>query len=187
MGKEWFAIYRGNRWIGHRVCRTLPLGECSFWVLTGTDFRRMSVKPFVGIAHTETRALVGPQILSCCPIIWRQERPNVKKVKLAKATAVKHVAALETEMFRDCLAICEFLAMLQYEDGSPRIPGYCGVWCQGATWVVRATDKDADATLTGTGRTLDEAVQLLALLLGAEDAPWEPNSRREVRKGKKAA
>lgn len=103
----------------------------------------------------------------------------MKRVKVGERSAVKHLAALESEYLKDVLAVVDSIAMLQYDDGTPRQAGYLGVWVQGSTWVVRISDKDADATLTAEGRTLDEALDLLALLLGAEDAPWEPNQRRK--------
>lgn len=107
----------------------------------------------------------------------------MKKVKLSERSTVKHLAALESEYLRDCQSVVEALGMLQYDDGSARQPGYLGVWTQGSAWVVRFTDKDADASLTAEGRTLDEALDLLALLLGAEDAPWEPIARRKKKGG----
>lgn len=102
----------------------------------------------------------------------------MKKVKLSEKSSVKHLAALETEFLRDVLPVVEALGMLQYDDGAPRQPGYLGIWTSGSAWMVRLTDKDADAQLTCEGRTLDEALGLLALLLGAEDAPWEPCGRK---------
>jgi len=90
-------------------------------------------------------------------------------------------------MFGDLFSIVEHLSLLQYDDGSQRQTGYLGVWTQGAQWVARITDKDADATLTATGRSLDEALQLLAMLLGADDAPWEPVSRRASKGARKAS
>lgn len=107
----------------------------------------------------------------------------MKKVKVGDRSSVKHLAAMESEMMRDRMAVVEALAMLQYDDGSPRQPGYLGVWTQGSAWVVRLTDKDAEASLTAEGRTLDEAMELLHMLLGAEDAPWEPMGRRKKKGG----
>lgn len=115
-------------------------------------------------------------------LIERRGVPDVKKVKVADRGSVKNLAPLETEYLREHMGIVESLALLSYEDGSPRQPGYLGMWVQGSTWVVRLTDKDADATLTAEGRTLDEALDTLQLLLGSDAAPWEPNSRRK-RKG----
>jgi len=99
----------------------------------------------------------------------------MRKVKVPERSTVKHLVALESELFRDVMPVVEFAGMLQYDDGSPRQPGYVGFWSNGVSWFFRATDKDADATLTTEGRTLDDALQLLALMLGADDAPWVKN------------
>jgi len=103
----------------------------------------------------------------------------MKKVKLSERGAVKHLAPLETEYLHEHMPIVEALAMLQYDDASPRQPGYLGIWTQGATWVCRITDKDANATLTAEGRSIDEALDTLAVLLGSENAPWTPASKRQ--------
>jgi hypothetical protein len=103
----------------------------------------------------------------------------MRKVKVSERSTVKHLVAVESELFRDLMPIVEFGCMLQYDDGSPRQPGYVGFWSNGLSWFARATDKDADATLTTEGRTLDDALQLLSLMLGAEDAPWVSNPRKK--------
>ncbi len=102
----------------------------------------------------------------------------MKRVKVADRGRVKHLAALETDYFHDVFSVVQALASLQYDDGSSRQPGYLGIWTQGSAWVVRLTDKDAEAQLTCEGKSLDEALNLLALLLGAEDAPWEPTAKK---------
>lgn len=163
------------------------MGAYSFWVLTGRDFRRMWSLPFQGIQHVETRSLVLRSVPHSGALLHRRELVSVKKVRISERSAVKHLAALETEQFRDQMSIVEHLSLLQYEDGTPRQTGYLGVWVQGSQWMARITDKDADATLTAGGRTLDEALGVLALLLGSEDAPWEPVSRRSQGKGRKAS
>jgi hypothetical protein len=103
----------------------------------------------------------------------------VKKVKVADRATVKHLAALESNLFREHLSIIECLAMLQYSDGSPREPGYLGMWTQGATWFLRIQDKTGEAQMTAEGRTAEEAWDTLAVLLGSEDPPWEPMTRRK--------
>jgi len=107
----------------------------------------------------------------------------MKKVKLSEKSSVKHLAALESEYLREVQPVVEALGMLQYDDGSPRQPGYLGIWTQGSAWVVRLTDNDASAQLTAEGRTLDEAMDMLAMYLGSEEAPWEPISRRRKKGG----
>lgn len=112
----------------------------------------------------------------------------MKKVKLADRASVRHLAAMETELFRDLLPIIEHLALLQYEDGSPRQGGFLMLWTEGSSWRVLLKDKDAGAKLPLVGRTVDEVLGLLALHLGADDCPWEPDSTARqggATKGKK--
>jgi len=179
MGKGFILIYRGNRWVGERPCRWAPMGVFFFKVLTGDSLIGMSSRPFRGVFATEGWSLWphgGPMGRER---IWERWRSNVKKVKLSERSAVRHLAPLETEYLSEHMAIIEQLAMLQYDDGSVRQTGYLGVWTQGSTWFVRVQDKDADASLTAEGRTLDEALDTLQLLLGSENAPWEPNTRKK--------
>lgn len=181
MGREWFIIGGGGHWSGHRPRAWRPMGTGSFLVLTGSGTFVMRFLPFRGIG----RAAWFPE--RCSPgtslggpgATWG--RTDVKKVKFSDRSSVKHLAALESNAFSSMLPIVEALAVLVYEDGSPRAPGYLGLWSQGATWFARITDKDAGAQLTCEGRTIDEALGTLALLLTAEDAPWE-RQRAQKRK-----
>jgi hypothetical protein len=158
------------------------MGKVLYYLLTRDHRLRISVWPYRGhcvtARFTKTWGLGAPD--GALVAVYR--RPSVKKVKLSERSAVKHLAALESEYLSDVMPVVEQLALLQYDDGTVRQPGYLGVWTQGSAWVARVTDKDAEATLTAEGRTLDEALDLLGLLLGSEDAPWEPISRRK-RKG----
>lgn len=183
MGKEWFLMYRSTRWIGERPCRWMPMGRCRFSLLTASRRFVMDALPFRGVFVTEVRSKTWGLFPATDDLQERRVRPSMKKVKLSERSTVKHLAPLESEYLRDSMAVVEALAMLQYEDGSARQTGYLGVWTQGSTWVVRLTDKDADAQLTAEGRTLDEALDTLTLLLGAESAPWEPCSRRKKKGG----
>jgi len=155
------------------------MGRSLFFLLTREHRWLMSIRPFVGIQRIACWPRMHLGSLSRAGALWVAEETTVKKVRVADRASVKHLAALESELFRDYMPIVEQLALLQYEDGSPRQGGYLGIWTQGATWHARAQDKDADAYLPCVGRTLDEALATLALMLGAEDAPWEPNGRRK--------
>jgi hypothetical protein len=139
----------------------------------------MTSLPFRGWFTTEVRVKTWGLVPGDGRLLEVRRRPSVKKVKLSDRSGVKHLAALETEYLRDCMAVVEQLALLQYDDGTARQPGYLGVWTQGSAWVVRVQDKDAEAQLTAEGRTLDEALDTLAHLLGAENAPWEPIAKRK--------
>lgn len=104
---------------------------------------------------------------------------NVKKVKIVKGSgldAPRHLAAVESNLFAQLGSIVAHLAVTRYDDGDPRKTGWVTVKTQGAMWVVTAKDPDAAASITATGQTLDDALCLLDLLLGAEEAPWEPDA-----------
>lgn len=177
-------MYSHTRWCGKRPRKWLPWGRQTYSLLTRDWEYVISALPFRGQCIIGVKRKTWGRAPGDGVVVQMRERPSVKKVKIGQASAVRHIAAMESEVLRDHLAIVEFLALLQYEDGSPRQPGYVGIWTQGSAWVVRASDKDADAALTCEGRTLDEALSLLAMLLGAEDAPWEPSSQRK-RKGQR--
>lgn len=155
------------------------MGACSYWVLTGTRRYRIHVLPFRGGYVTEVWSKTWGLDQPGEVLIERRGRPNVKKVKLSDKSSVKHLAAMESEYLAACQPVIDALAMLQYEDGTPRQAGYLGIWTNGSAWVVRITDKDADAQLTMEGRTLDEALDTLAFNLGADEAPWEPCGRKK--------
>lgn len=148
-------------------------------MLTSGHAVRIYGRPFRGLKASESWTLVGGNGALRDKLVWRSGDTSVKKVKLSERSAVRHLAPLETEYLSDHMAIIEQLAMLQYDDGTARQTGYLGIWTQGSTWFVRVQDKDADASLTAEGRTLDEALDTLQLLLGSDTAPWEPNTRRK--------
>jgi len=183
MGKVWCVMHSHTRWCGARPRCFAPMGNCEFWFLTANRKLLMRLVPFRGMHAAEVWSKSwchdGPPDV----LLGRFRRPDVRKVKLADRASVKHLAALETELLREHMAVVEHLALLQYSDGTPRQTGYLGIWTQGSTWVARITDKDADAQLTMEGKTLDEALTLLHMMLGAEDAPWEPCGRRKKKGG----
>lgn len=154
-----------------------------FFVLTGNGKYAMRFLPFRGVSRAGWFPLGAYYDVSLrtAERVW--EVPSVKKVQIAERSAVKHLAALETHMFREHLAVLEVLAMLQYADGSPREGGYLGMWVQGATWFVRVQDKTGHAQLTAEGRTAEEAWDNLQLLLGSDNPPWEPIPTRKKKGG----
>jgi len=183
VGKKWFVVYRCTRWVGTRPCKWLPMGACTFSLLTGNTEYVITAKPFRGLFVTELRRKTWGRAGGDGELLEQRRRPDVKKVKVADRSSVKHLASLDSVVLGQHPAVIDSLGLLQYSDGSPRQSGYLGVWVQGSVWVVRLTDKDADATLTCEGRTFDEALSTLNLMLGADDAPWEPVARRRKKGG----
>jgi len=100
----------------------------------------------------------------------------MKRVKQADRAAVKHLAAVESNTFRDLMPLVEHCCMLQYEDGEPRTPGWITLRTNGAAWQCVVKDPDSASSFTTVAQTLDEVVATAALLLGCEEAPWEPDA-----------
>ena len=174
MPKHWTVFYRGNRWFRRKPSTWQPLGKGVFFLLTGNGTYAMRYAPYRGksLAAWYRPGHQAGVAFRDADRVW--EVLSVKKVKVADRATVKHLAPLESDMFSEHLAVLEVLAMLQYADGTPREPGYLGMWTQGATWFVRVQDKTGDAQMTAEGRTAEEAWDTLSVLLGSENPPWEP-------------
>lgn len=178
MASEWCVHLSHLGWCGRRPRKWAPRGKFRFRLLTADTCIVIDGLPFRGLFASEFRRKTWGRSPGDNDLLVRLRRPSVKRVKITERGRTRHLAALETEYFHDLFPIVEALAALQYDDGTPRQPGYLGVWVQGSSWVVRLTDKDAEAQLTCEGKSLDEALNLLSLLLGAEDAPWEPTAKK---------
>jgi hypothetical protein len=105
--------------------------------------------------------------------------PDVKKKSTgqvkADGTGPMHLAAVESNVFGQLLELVKHCCITRYDDGDPRKPGWFTIKTMGSAWVVQVKDPDAALSLTATGQTLDDALTLADLLLGSEEAPWEPD------------
>lgn len=107
---------------------------------------------------------------------WPSLRDLMKKKvvgAVGSAGASKHLAPVESNIFDKLHQLVAHCAVVRYDDGDPRRPGWFTVKTLGAAWVVEVKDPDACARLTATADTLDNALVLADMLLGAEEAPWE--------------
>ncbi len=90
-------------------------------------------------------------------------------------------------------AVREFLTATEYEDHSPRQPGYVTLRNRTTTFEVTLYDPDAGARLAVRGPDLDKTLLLVEQLLGVEEAPWELDGylqeqlARRAKKKKKSA
>lgn len=71
--------------------------------------------------------------------------------------------------------IREFLTATQYEDGGARTPGYITLRNRVIEFEVSLYDPDAGSRIAIRSRTMDDAFAAAELILGAADAPWEPD------------
>jgi hypothetical protein len=103
------------------------------------------------------------------------------------ASGALQLAALETKVLSGFPTVISHLTTVRYEDGEPRQPGIILLASQGAAYVLTAKDPDSCAQLRCVGQNFDDALALLELLLGAEDAPWEIDrwAMDRARKGRK--
>lgn len=157
--RQWTG--RGNVWIILRG-RSRDIW-CEFRPWKGWCWRAAYPKGESGVA---ARVIAPPPELC------------VKKVKPGGAAAggdVNHLAAMETNVFKDLVNLVAHCAVIRYEDKSVRRPGWWTAKTQGAGWIVEVKDPDSACRLQATGNTLDDALALADLLIGGEDAPWEPD------------
>lgn len=96
-----------------------------------------------------------------------------KKTLKTAAENPKHLAAMETSLLHAHHAVVAHCAVLRYEDGDPRAPGWFTVTTAGSLWRVTVKDPDSSASFVVTAPTIDEALTMVSLLLETDEAPWE--------------
>lgn len=82
--------------------------------------------------------------------------------------------------------IREFLTATQYDDKTPREPGYVTLRNLGTTFEVTLYDPDAGLRLPCRGDTLDGVLALMEQLAGTEEAAWEVDRYLTQRKQERA-
>lgn len=109
---------------------------------------------------------------------WSRPEWVVKKKLVqgpAGGSAAAHLAAVESNVFANLTNLVAHCSMTRYDDGDARKPGWFTVKTMGASWVVQVKDPDGKCSMNLTAQSLDDALALADMLLGAEDAPWEPD------------
>lgn len=96
-----------------------------------------------------------------------------------------HLAALETKLFGHLLNVLKHCAINRYDDGTPRTPGCIILRCDGSNWKLILKEPDGALQLSVVASTFDDVWCLADLLLGAEEAPWEPDRNAQNGKTKK--
>lgn len=163
------SLGRGRK----RPRRWLPRGMGDFYIRTAHTKLRFTFKCWKGIALTGRAVELTPG----SPVMGEMQTwrfPDMKKRQSRVTEAgVKHLAPMESNVFRDHLALVEHCAIRQYDDGDAREPGYFTVKTQGGAWIVQIKDPDSCCSFSAVGDSLDKALDTAALLLGCDDAPWE--------------
>lgn len=95
------------------------------------------------------------------------------KKRSAVVSEVKHLAGVESEVFRGLMPLVEHCSLRQYDDATARETGWITIKTQGAAWVVQVKDPDTCSSFTAVADSLDGALSTAALMLASEEAPWE--------------
>lgn len=121
---------------------------------------------------------------------WPRPEYSVKR-RSPNPTASKdgpiHLAPMESGVFGKLSSLVAHCAETRYDDGEPRRPGWFTIKTLGAAWCVQVKDPDSACQMTTTAATLDDALVLADVLLGSDEAPWEPDpflKAQEARKKK---
>lgn len=96
-----------------------------------------------------------------------------RRLKTADAPNTLHLAAVESDILGKHLPLVQHCSHTQYEDKTPRKPGWITIKTMGSAWVVEVKDPDSCSRLTVVQQTLDDALTLASVLLESEEAPWE--------------
>lgn len=173
MGREFTIRYAGPGRPRRRPRRWIGKSFSQFKVLTRDAIYFMCYLPNKGFFMSGFARVMKPGHSPWKPDV-RQEMPEMKKKTLTAAGGEEnHRAPLETEVFRDLMPLVEHMAMVRYEDGDARDPGWISIKTTGRAWCVQVKDPDAGVSFTAVGETLDKALETAALLLGCDEAPWE--------------
>lgn len=98
-----------------------------------------------------------------------------RKGKPADGSVVTAQASLRTTILAQCPHLVEHLSVRAYDDGGQRQTGRLIVDVVGSMWRCIAKDADSGMQLVVYMPSLDDALLSLELLLGADEAPWEPD------------
>lgn len=89
-----------------------------------------------------------------------------------------HESAVETEVFREHMAIIEFLACSLDEGGMPCEPGRLSLTTNGAAWTAELLDVARARYFVVVALTLDGLLALVNAMLKSRAAPWRSTTRR---------
>ena len=170
----WWPITKGSRPVGSRK----PKGRVArpgqtFEYVTRAGCLTML---YLGRAGTTLRSRASPagiRIWAVTADSYDEVLRVKKKQPPSNAGGHRHLAPIESSILAQCHALVKHCAVTQYDDGTPRKPGWITVKTLGSAWQVEAKDPDSCLSLRVLENSLDEALQLLSMLLESDEAPWE--------------
>jgi len=103
------------------------------------------------------------------------EELNVKRRQAPAAgeNSIAPALSMTSTVLAKLPALREFVSATQYEDNTPRVPGYFTLRNRGASYELTVYDYDSGCRLAVCAPELDKVFLLMEQLLGVVDAPWE--------------
>jgi len=145
------------------------------WIvyLVGARYVSAVWKPWKGLLAVGS-GLQGSRFLDRVYCDHFEVMPMIKRrdVSTSAGYVVPPLSA-DSKLLAKCPALLEFLTATQYEDGSPRTPGYMWISNRTAAFEVTVFDPDGCGKLPVLAKTLDEAFALVEVHLRADQAPWQ--------------
>lgn len=181
-----YTVRRRKRW--RRPRRWLPRRAAHYLVIGLAKTIGVGYQPHRGlypISLFTNRTGWGEPAIRYPKPDWTMKRRNASTQ--AAKDGPHHLAPVESDVFGKLPNIVAQCCVTKYDDGEPRKPGWITVKTLGAAWCVQVKDPDSGCSMTVTAATLDDALALADVLLGADEAPWEPDPflrSQEARKKK---
>lgn len=164
-------------------------GRHGFWLRLRWRCYKLDVwhAPRAGYYPVTLTTYRGVRVARVCNFTPPERHVKKKNQSVAGGDSpFKHLAAMESKVLDKFFNLVAHCAITKYDDGDPRRPGWITLKTMGSAWVLEAKDPDSCSRMTASAGTLDDALTLLDLLLGSEEAPWEPDPwLRQQQKGKK--
>lgn len=133
-----------------------------------------------------TTALGGVRGVSLCEVTWlllsgpcRKGSVAVKRPLASALSAsgggVFHLASLDTAVLKACPHVVQHLAVVRYDDGTPRRPGRLFLETVGAFYKLILKDQETGLEMVLSAPTIDDVFALADLMLASDTPPWQPD------------
>lgn len=86
-----------------------------------------------------------------------------------------HLASLDTVVLKACPHVVQHLAVVRYDDGTPRRPGRLFLETVGAFFKLILKDQEAGLEMILSAPTIDDVFALADLMLASDTPPWQPD------------
>lgn len=178
------VVYRWA-WTGKRPRQWLPREKGQWWVGWMARKWLLQWRPRKGICCLVCSPW-GQQVtgLGGGRLEWEWPDMAIKRRKADEGTS-PNLVEMSSAYLEKLLPLIEHCAARQYDDGSPREPGWITIKTQGSAWVVQVKDPDTACSFTSVAATIDNALETAAIMLASDEAPWERDAFLEAANARK--